>query len=68
MMEEIAAGIDDISIAIENGGKLTIDHFCYARDDIGGREEVASVEETDIITINTSQTFVHSVIDTLVRF
>ena len=48
------------------------DMFCggrnYGRDCIGGREEVAGIEETDVVAIKGTDTFVHRVIDAVVWF
>lgn len=63
--EKTALRVDDIRVAVEYG--WSIGHLLDdTADSIWCRQEVASIEETDIVAIEGSQTFVHRIIDAMI--
>jgi hypothetical protein len=52
VIEKSALTIHDIRIAIEYGGELRLIYFLHdAADRVGGRQEIARIQETHIIAV-----------------
>ena len=74
VVQKMPLPVDDVRIAIKHGRFLTMGTVPVVRnglsdagDGIGGREEIACVQEAHIVAIETAQALVHRVIDTLIR-
>ena len=65
MMKETTFGVDNIGVAIQHG-RLIGNGGNDARDSIGGREEVTGIEETDVVTVERAEPFVHGVVDAMI--
>ena len=70
MMEEMALTIDDIRITIKHGRQQI--QLRYLRGNLGGCirswQEIACIQETDIIAHNRTEALVHRIVDSLIRF
>ena len=66
--KEMAFTVHDVSIAVKYGWG----RFCYSRSDTADSircgEEVAGIEETDVVSIKGAQAFVHRIVDAFVWF
>ena len=71
MAEEVAFPVDDVGIAEEHGRTLLAvahhggQHHTVER--VGSREAVAGIQEDDIIACRQLQTFIHRIVETVVR-
>ena len=68
VMQKTTLTIHNVSITIEHGRQLClVDLSDNTAHSVSSRQEVTSIQETDIITIETTQSLVHRIIDTLIR-
>ena len=68
VMQKTTLTIHNVSITIEDGRQLClVDLSDNTAHSVSCRQEVSRIQETHIITIQTAQSLVHRIIDTLVR-